>query len=307
MAQHCHSVWMSQSHATPAPSVVLPLLAGACGIGLFTLMDAYMKGLTRELNAYNAMLWRSLIGLALSAPLFLISRGRLPPRAAFRLHSLRALNSSVMAIAFFYGISTVPLAEGTALTFIAPIIALFLASVLLHEKIHPLAIVAAISGFGGVMIIALARAQATQTSAAWLPIAALMLSAVLYAINIILMRQQAQAAGPVEIIFFQSLLVTLILSLAAPRYATLPNAAQFLNLAISSALALTSLLLLSWAYARAQAQQMVPVEYTAFLWATLFGSLFFDEIVTPVVIAGTVLIVGGCLVASRAKVAPVTS
>ena len=38
-----------------------------------------------------------------------------------------------------------------------------------------------------------------------------------------------------------------------------------------------SLFLLSWAYARAEASVLVPVEYTGFIWLALWGSLFFGE------------------------------
>jgi S-adenosylmethionine uptake transporter len=72
--------------------------------------------------------------------------------------------------------------------------------------------------------------------------------------------------------------------------------------AISS---IISLLLLSWAYARAEAQILIPVEYTAFVWAALFGWLFFAEPVTVPVLLGTVLIVSGSLIAARAKPEPV--
>ncbi len=67
----------------------------------------------------------------------------------------------------------------------------------------------------------------------------------------------------------------------------------------AAALAVTSLLLLSWAYARAQAQILATTEYTGFLWAMLFGWMFFDEAVTWPTIAGAVLIVIGCLIVAR--------
>jgi S-adenosylmethionine uptake transporter len=74
---------------------------------------------------------------------------------------------------------------------------------------------------------------------------------------------------------------------------------------VSAALAVISLLLLSWAYARAEAQILIPVEYTAFVWAAFFGWLFFAEPVTLPVLLGTALIVGGSLIAARAKPVPV--
>ena len=73
----------------------------------------------------------------------------------------------------------------------------------------------------------------------------------------------------------------------------------------AAVLAIISLLLLSWAYARAEAQILIPVEYTAFVWAALFGWMFFAEPVTVWTVAGTALIITGSLVAARVKALPV--
>ena len=55
----------------------------------------------------------------------------------------------------------------------------------------------------------------------------------------------------------------------------------------------------AWAYARAEAQALVPIEYSGFLWASVLGWAFFREPVTLPTIAGTVLIVAGCWLATR--------
>ena len=62
-----------------------------------------------------------------------------------------------------------------------------------------------------------------------------------------------------------------------------------------------ALLLLSWAYARAEAQILVPVEYTAFVWAAVAGWYVFGEAVTTSTFIGTGLIMAGCIVAARQK------
>ena len=55
------------------------------------------------------------------------------------------------------------------------------------------------------------------------------------------------------------------------------------------------------AYARAETQRLAPMEYTGFLWAALFGWLFFAEKVPPATIGGALLIVAGCWIATRGK------
>ncbi|MDQ3481869.1 MAG: EamA/RhaT family transporter, partial [Pseudomonadota bacterium] len=47
------------------------------------------------------------------------------------------------------------------------------------------------------------------------------------------------------------------------------------------------------------ASYLAATEYTSFLWAVLFGWLFFDEIVSPFTLAGAVLIVAGYIMAAR--------
>jgi S-adenosylmethionine uptake transporter len=219
-----------------------------------------------------------------------------------RLHLLRGTVTAVMATMFFYGIARVPLAEGVALSFIAPLITLYLAAVLLGEKISASAIAASVMGIAGVAVILAGRigGEPQNDEALW-GVVAILASAVLYAYNLILQRQQAQVATPSEIALFQSLCAGAVLALVAPWLAVVPSAEHLLNLAISAALTMGALLLLSWAYARAQAQVLVTVEYTAFIWASIFGWLFFREAVTLPTIIGTALIVMGCIVAARQK------
>ncbi len=78
-----------------------------------------------------------------------------------------------------------------------------------------------------------------------------------------------------------------------------PSSDLLPSLATAAMLGFVSLLLLSWAYARAEAKILIPVEYTAFIWAALLGWLVFAEAVTAATLAGTSLIVVGCLVAAR--------
>ena len=68
---------------------------------------------------------------------------------------------------------------------------------------------------------------------------------------------------------------------------------------MAAILAFTSLAALAWAYARAEAQILAPVEYTAFVWAACLGYAVFGEHVSPFTLVGAALIIGGCVVAVR--------
>ena len=73
------------------------------------------------------------------------------------------------------------------------------------------------------------------------------------------------------------------------------------ELFLAAGLAIGSLMLLGWGYARAGAAYLSTTEYTAFLWAMLLGWLRFGEHVSLFTLLGAALIVAGCLVAARTR------
>jgi len=279
---------------------IIAFLVGVIGIALFSGMDAVMKGLVIAIGTIATMFWRNLIGIGLSGALYLPRRKGWPSRAIMRIHVARGLLSTGMGFLFFWGIGRVPLAQAVALAFIAPLIALYLASLLLKETVGGRTVAASIIAFAGVLVIFVGQAQADLGRDAMIGSIAILASAVLYALNIIIMRRQALLAEPLEITFFQSVIVTACLLAIVPFVdLSFPPGTTWPGLLLAAALAISSMLLLSWAYARAEASYLAATEYTAFLWAMLFGWIFFAESVSPYTLAGAVLIVAGCIMAAR--------
>ena len=108
---------------------------GILGIALFSGMDAVMKGLVLAIGTFATMFWRNLVGVGLSGAIYLGRGAPWPSRSTLRLHISRGALSTVMGFLFFWGLARVPLAQAIALAFIAPLIALYLAAVMLHETI----------------------------------------------------------------------------------------------------------------------------------------------------------------------------
>ena len=65
-----------------------------------------------------------------------------------------------MALLFFWGLARVPMAQAVALTFIAPLIALFLAALLLKEPIGRRTVGGSLAAFAGVVVIFIGQARA---------------------------------------------------------------------------------------------------------------------------------------------------
>ena len=284
----------------PRPTALTAFLVGSIGIATFSGMDAVMKGLVIALGIYPTMLFRMWSGVAMSGILF-AARPVRPARATMRIHLVRGILTVVMAMLFFWGLAKVPLAQAIALAFIAPLISLFLAAAFLGETIGRKTIVGSIIAFAGVMLIFTGQARADLGHDALLGSLAILVSAICYAVNIILMRSQALVAGPIEIAFFQNLIVAVTLLVAWPLFggAALPPTDQIPFVLLAALLSTASQLLLSWAYARAEASYLAATEYTSFLWAMLFGWLVFWESVSPFTLAGAALIVAGCFLAAR--------
>ncbi len=285
---------MTRRHA------LLPFVSVAAGIAAFSAMDAALKGASIEAGVFNALFLRNVFGTVLMIPVWLLASRVMPSAAGMRVHIQRSVVVAAMALLFFYGLVRIPMAEAIAISFIAPLIALYFAALMLGEKIRPSAIVASLLGIAGVLVIGGARFQdGGFTGDALSGTAAILVSAVLYALNLVLQRKQALLADPIEIALVQNLLVALIFALAAPWIFAWPQAGALREIAAGAVLATIALLLLSWGYARAEAQVLVPIEYTGFLWAALFGWLRFGEEVGWPIVAGAVLIVIGCWIAAR--------
>ncbi|MEC8430471.1 MAG: DMT family transporter [Pseudomonadota bacterium] len=273
-------------------------VAAALGIATYSGMDVAMKGLALQIGAYNAMFWRSLITIVLAGSLYGWRKPAWPLRSVLRLHIWRGFIVSIMAFLFFWGLKYLPVAEAIGLSFIAPLIALYLSAVILHEQINRLSIVASVIGLIGAGVVIGGRLSGDYNFQMGQGILAILCSAVLYAYNLILQRQQALVAAPIEIGFFQNLTVILVFGALAPILAVVPPPAIAPQLLIASILGLFSMLMMSWAYARAPASTLLPVEYTAFAWAALLGWVFFSEAITSTTVLGTAMIVTGCLVAA---------
>lgn len=269
------------------------------GVAFFSVMDAVMKGLSLAIGVYNALLWRALAGTIIGIVGMAVLRNPWPTGSVLRIHLLRGAVVAMMALFFFYALTKLPLAEAIALSFIAPLIALYLAALLLKERIGRNAIWASVLGLIGVGIIVSGRLRGAYDPEALLGAAAVLFSAILFAWNLIIQKQQADVASPVEVAFFQHLVMLGIFAVFAPFFAVIPALAHVPMIVGAAAIAFTSLMCLSWAYARAEAQSLIPVEYSAFIWAAIMGWLFFSERLTVTTIAGTVLIVAGCLIAAR--------
>ena len=278
----------------------LPIVFVLAGVAGLSLMDAFMKAAALASGTFTATWLRSAFGFALIAPVWLLGRRPWLSPGAWKLHLLRGTISAAMALTFFYALTKLPIAEAIAISFIAPLIALYLARILLGEAIRREAIWASLLGFAGTLVVIGGRLESQTADADTLKgLAAILVSALLYAYNFIVIRKQSQRAGPVEIAAFHSGVTTVLLALGAPFFFQMPDGSTAVNITAAALLTVLGALALAWSYARAEAQTLVPLEYSGFAWASLFGFLFFAETVGLATVVGTALIIAGSWLAAR--------
>lgn len=288
------------SRPTPATAFAV----AAFGIASYSVMDAVMKGMSIAHGAYSAVLWRSVAGVVLMGPVFVATRRPWPGREALMLHFARGAVAGASVLLFFWGLVRVTMAQGVALTFLAPLIALFLAAMTLGERIRRAAIGGSVVASLGVLAIAAGQAQAHASTQEVLGSLAVFAASILYAGSLILLRKQAQVADPLEVALFTSIVLGGLLLIGAPWFSEMPATRLWPGIFGAAALGSFSAMLLAWAYRHAEAQVLAPVEYTAFVWAAILGYLVFGEHVTAWTVGGALLIIAGCLAAIRGKAAP---
>ncbi len=205
------------------------------------------------------------------------------------------------ASCFFFALSRLPLLEAITLAFTAPIWILVIARVLLGEPFTARASSAVGLGFAGVLVVYLFSETDGSGARDMLGIAAALSAAFTLALSLVLVRQRA-AHDPVPVMVFLQTVAAFAIAtpIGMAAWTGIP-ANLWIVFAIIGVFGTLGHLLLSSSFARARASDIAPAEYTAFIWAILFGALFFDEWPGPQHIVAAGLIALGCAVASRAK------
>jgi len=274
-----------------------PFTQAAGGIAALCALDVAVKALTLSYAVGYAVLGRYVFG-SLFALLVWWWQGRAPlTRAMLPAHLLRGLLIAITAFLFFFALTRLGMAEAITLSFIAPLLIPPLAHVFLGEKMRGPVVIAALIGFGGVLITV--RGAPAFTGERSLAVAAILGAAVTYALAAIVMRARAASDGSTLLTLTGALFPMLLMSPAAIG-APLPTWEALGLAALAGLFGNLGIQLLARAYAGAEVQALGVLEFTALPWAALFGWLFFDQAVRPQVWVGAVAIFGACLWASRA-------
>lgn len=288
-----------------------PVILYVIGIAVFCGMDAVMKKLVEGNPATMATFWRYACAILFTGLIWLQAGRPAITREMLPAHMLRGGILAVSATLFFWSLSVLPLAQAVTIAFIAPLLIPPIAAVLLKERMQPGSVIAGLAGFAGVLV-AVGFDPDAWTATQLRGVGAVLVSALTYAVSVVLMRLRAARDGAATLsllgAIFPALALAPVMALTVPAGAWLPKGEDWLWVLAAGACGAVALQFIARAYARAEAQVLAPFEYTALAWAALFGWLFFAEPVSLRTWAGAAVIGAACIwQARRAAAAPTPS
>jgi drug/metabolite transporter (DMT)-like permease len=280
------------------------------GIAVFSIQDLIIKLLSGDYPLYQAMVIRSLTSLPLLLLLVAMDGGirNLASRRPWMLIG-RGLIMFAAYASYYLGLAALPIAKSVALYFTAPLFITVLSVFALGETVGPRRWAAVAVGFAGVLVMVRPGSQFFEW-AALLPL----FGGLAYAVSQIITRKIGEFERTTVMTFYGNgvflmggALLAAMFGAGGPAsggHASLaflvrgwvwPTGTDFLLMAACGVVAAAGLTLLTQAYRVAPANTVAPFEYSALVWAALYGWLFWHELPAANTWLGMAIIVGAGL------------
>jgi drug/metabolite transporter (DMT)-like permease len=242
-------------------------------IALFSISDAISKELTRSLPAMEVAWMRYLWFVLLVLPVAVWAKGA----GAFRparpgVQSIRAFGLLGSTTFFVAGLVHLPMAEATAITFVAPIFVTALAVPVLGETVGLRRWLAVAVGLGGMLIVVRPGSDAFSPAAIFPLLSALSWAVALVATRLGGDEPALTALNISALVGFVALSAVLLLDWTWPSGREWAIGAGA-GIAATAAQALALL-----AYRSAPASVLAPFSYSQLLWSTALGLVLFSEV-----------------------------
>ncbi|MEL7728825.1 DMT family transporter [Citromicrobium bathyomarinum] len=293
----------SVAQSRPLTAIGLRLLAA---LALTTL--SMLVKLTGEqgVHLFEIIFWRQAVTLIVMVGFAAATVGLATLRPVrFKSHAIRSAYG-ITGMAMVYGaVILLPLAEATTVNFTAPIWAVILSMLLLKEKIGRYRWSAVALGFIGILIVT----QPGNTPVDPLGLALGLGGAFMVALISIQIQDLNKTESATSIVFWFCLLTVPLLALALPFVGKAHSMETWLLLLGVGLSGAAGQLLLTNSLRFGSAATVIVMDYTALLWATIYGWQVFDElpvantwIGAPIIIlAGTIIVVREGHLARKAR------
>ncbi|WP_035691660.1 DMT family transporter [Azospirillum halopraeferens] len=268
----------------------LGILMMLVSVFLFSILNVLVKTLSDTYPVTEISFFRNAFALVPVVVAVAVQGGAATLRTARPLgHVWRSAIGLCAMMLMFWSFALLPLADAIALNFTTPLILTALSVPLLGEKVGVHRWSAVAVGFVGVLVIVRPTGAVLELGAAVAIAAAFCQSLAMVAI-----RQLSRSEPPNTIVFYFTVLTTLMSACTLPFAWVTPTPGDFMLLALTGLVGGMAQLFLTRAYSLAQAATVAPFNYTSLLWAVLFGWLLWGELpeVSAVIGAGIVALSG---------------
>lgn len=273
---------------------------------LFVAVTGIVRHLGSDIPAPQAAFIRYSFGLLFVSPALLsLIRRPIGPRL-FGLFVVRGSVHAVGVMLWFFAMARIPIAEVTAIGYVAPIFVTIGAFFFLGEKMHVRRLLGVLAGLAGAWIILrpgfreLNIGQLAQLS-----------TAPFFAASYLLAKRLTMRAEPGTIVAMLTVCCTLALVPGAVVNWRPPSAEELFWLAMTAACATFGHYTLTRAFEAAPISLTQPIGFLQLVWASILGIVAFGEPVDPFVILGGAIIVGAAsyishreAVAARREITP---
>lgn len=188
------------------------------------------------------------------------------------LQLLRALCLIGTSLLFTTGLRYIPLAEATAVNFLAPLLVTALSVPFLGERVSRAQWLAVLAGFVGVLIV-VRPGGALFTPAILLPLG----SALCFGFYQLLTRKLSGVDSPTTSNFLTGIFNSLVMSALLPFFWSTPTLVHGLFMIGLGTCGMLGHMLLTQAFRHAAPAMLAPFSYGQILFAGLFGYLIFDH------------------------------
>lgn len=243
---------------------------------VISVVDTICKLFTKELHAIQ-IVWGYFIGINLTLWVFFFLKGE-------KLSKLMKTNKPILQIlrpaflvcsisSLFVGLTYLPLAEATAIGFVAPLFITILSVPILKEKVGIHRWIAILIGFTGIIIIIKPGGEFWQF-ASIMPL----LGAIFFALFQIFTRLLSGTEKTFTTLFYTGLGGLGWSSLIVPFVWVIPSQIHIIIFLSTGILGALAHLCMINAFDYAEASLLAPYNYTKLIWVTIFGYLIFEDI-----------------------------
>jgi drug/metabolite transporter (DMT)-like permease len=284
----------------PLRGIVLMLAA----LAFFSCSDAASKLMTATLPAVEVAWLRFcvftllMLGIAVGTGQARALRSKRPS-----LQTLRALGVLGSSIFFITGLSFLPMAEATAISFASPMIVTALSIPILREVVGWRRWSAVAVGLLSVLIVVRPGAGAFDRAAVF-PV----LSAFSWAVALVVTRKMSSADSPLVSLTYAAVVGLLITSALVQFTWVMPGWREIGLGLITGGASTVAQWLVVLAFQQARASVLAPFSYSQLIWSGLLGYVIFGNVPDRwTLIGAAVIIASGLYTAHRERTVRVSS